>query len=171
MPLVTVDDVRARIVTTLSDAALQDLIADEEAEMERRYGVTGDGTTAVAETVTAYGGMLFLSRPIASITSVAEYSDLSGTATTLAASSYLAWPGEGRITRLPEGTDWGVRMVVTYVPADERPRRRQVLLELIRLSAARMAMKSESDIGSSYTAPDWEAERAKLYARLSYTSV
>jgi hypothetical protein len=172
--LLNVDQVRARITTELSDLELQSLIADEEAELIRRCGAHGDGTTAIVETTTAVGGFLFLSRPFASITSIAEYSDLGGTATTLTTASYMGWPSSGYITRLPVGTDWGARLVVTYVPADDRPLRRQVLLELVRIAVSQEAYKEESFQGFEdsyrYVAPDWEQSRAKQYARLTVRS-
>lgn len=171
MPLLTVDDVRARLTTAISDSALEDVIADEESELIRRCGAHGDGATAITEIATAYGGMVFLSRPIVSVTSVAEYADLGGSATTLAATSYLVWSDGGYITRLPSGTTWGARMVVVYVPQDDRARRRQVLLELIRIAVEQSVFRSETIEGfedkySYVVAQDWQMAREQQYARL-----
>jgi hypothetical protein len=174
MPLLMPSEVRARVPNTLSDSALYDVIAEEEAELVRHFGAHGDGTTAVIETVTAYGGMLFLGRPFVSVSSVAEYSDLGGTATTLTTASYLTWPSGGYLTRLPSGSDWGARVVVTYVPVDDRARRRQVLIELVRIAVNQTAFKEESAQGVEdsyrYIAPDWQQARAQQYARLTVRS-
>ncbi len=172
MPLLTVDEIRARGVSTdLTDDALEDVLADEEAEMIRRCGAHGDGVTAITETATAYGGQLFLNRPIVSVSSVAEYTDLGGTATALAATSYIAWLNEGYITRLPTGATWGVRMVVVYVPANDSALRRQVLIELVRIAVNQSAFRSESFEGfedkySYVAAQDWQHAREQQYARL-----
>jgi hypothetical protein len=72
-------------------------------------------------------------------------------ATTLTSTQYYAYPGQGRITRLSEGTRWGRSVVVTYVPADDRPLRTQVLIELVRQALEQTAMAAESSLANIRT--------------------
>lgn len=172
MSLLAISYLRSKVETALDDTDLQAIIDDEEAEVNRRFGQPGDGSTAVSETLAGGGGELFLSRPFVSISSVSERLSLSSSDVMLTASDYLTWPEQGRITRMTTGRTWGARVVVTYIPVDERPRRRQVLTELVRLTLQQTAMKSESVAGEySYTAPDWDAARQALYQRLKFVGV
>lgn len=172
MSLLTIGYLRSKVETALDDDDLQAIIDDEESEVNRRFGQPGDGTTAVAETLSGGDGELFLSRPFVSISSVSERASLNSSDATLGASDYLTWPEQGRITRMTTGRSWGARVVVIYVPIDERARRRQVLTELVRLTLQQTVMKSESVAGEySYTAPDWDAARQALYQRLKFTSI
>ena len=77
------------------------------------------------------------------------------------------------IERLPEDTTWGDRCVVTYKPADDRLKRAQVIIDLVRLVLERTAMKSENVAGEySYTAPDdWERELRKAMKKLTFQAV
>ena len=161
MSLVTVARARAHIQTDLDDTTLQTIIDDEESELVRRCGAHGDGVTAVTETIAGTnGGALFLSRPFVSITSI------TANGSTIPATYYTAYAGQGQLALLSDGA-WSAPVVVTYVPADDRARRRMVIVELVRVALEQTAMKSESVGGEySYSAPDWEAKRAALYRRL-----
>lgn len=172
MPLVTVADVRRKVQTDLDDTDLLDIITDEENEVIRRCGAHGDGVTAVTE---VYDGRervnLFLRRPAVSVSSVTTAAKGGGTASAVSATSYQVWDNEGRIEHL--GGSWGSGIVtVTYVPVDDQARRRQVIVELVRLAVEQTAMKSESVGGEySYQAPDWEQQRARLYRRLGFMGI
>jgi hypothetical protein len=97
---------------------------------------------------------------------------LGGSATTLTVTQYHVKTDQGRLIRLPEGTYWGCAIAVTYVPADDRPLREQVLIDLVRLTLERTAMQGESVAGEySYTAADWEAQRRTLYRKLEFPSI
>lgn len=158
MTLVTPNDVRIRVQTSKSDADLQDLINDEEAEVFRRYGPHADGELSVTETHEGGARSIFLHRPIVSVTSVTD----NGTSTT----GYTVYASQGRVLAGSDGR-WGGPVVVTYVPQDDRARRRSVIIELVRLALEQTAMRSESVAGEySYQAPDWEVARAKLYRRI-----
>jgi hypothetical protein len=171
--LVTVADVRRTVQTDIDDADLQDLISDEEAEVVRRFGAHGDGTSSVTETYPGDNQInLYLRRPAVSVSQITVADKGGGTPATLSASSYQLWGSQGRIEYL--AGSWGDRIVnVTYVPIDDRSRRRRVIVELVRLALEQTAMKAESVAGEySYTAPEsWEAARASLYRRLSYMEV
>jgi hypothetical protein len=178
--LATLNDVRALVEAAIdiADVDLQAIIDREEAEMVAKFGAHGDGTTAVTEVVPRVNGMAFLSRPAVSVTSVAEAAYPGGTATTLAASAYYAWVAEGRIQFYPGGVlltanDDRTTLTVIYVPKDDRPRRRAILIELVRLAVERRAERSRtakagaSEVLLSQTFVDFERERARLYRRLA----
>ena len=173
MSLLTVDALRAHVNTGADDVDLQTIIDHEEAEIVSRYGAHYvDGSTAIVEVTEGGGCSLYLKRRIQSITSITEASALGGAATTLTTTQYYAYAGQGRIVRLAEGTRWGRAVVVTYVPADDRPLRIQVLVELCRQALEQTAMAAESVAGEySFTAPDWEKQRRRLYKRLEFASI
>lgn len=157
MALLSVGDARALIATSLSDADLGAVIDREEARMVARLGAHGDGATTSVALVSAVAGWIFLPRPAASVTSVDG-----------ATSGHTVYSRQGRIYRAGAEGD----VTVIYVPADDRDARRQALIDLVRLSLQRTAMRAESVAGEySYQAPDWEAERAAIYRRLMFTSV
>ncbi len=161
MSLLTLAEARALVKTSLTDPELQAVIGREEDEIIRLYGAHYvDGTTTVSETLEGGGASLFLRRPILSVSSVTE------DGATRASADYRLWGGQGRIERLPKGAVWGEVITVAYVPQDDNSRRKAALIDLVRLAVERTALKSESIAGEySYTAPDWDAERAKLLRR------
>jgi hypothetical protein len=171
--LLTVDQALALIATEVTLPDVQAVINREEAELVARYGAHYvDGATTITETPRGGGCNLYLKRRIGSVSSISEAASLDTTPTALASTAYYVWAGQGRITRLPEGTAWGRRVSVVYVPADDRELRRQVLLELVRLALEQTAMAKESVGGAySYEAPEWESARRKLYKRLEFASI
>lgn len=172
--LVTVASVRAQIQTGLNDTDLQDVIDCEEAEVIRRFGAhySTAGNPAVAATVSetvegrpagsrAYRQSLYFRRKLTEITKVVE------DGVDLEADDYRLWGGQGRIERLPAGLTWGEVVTVTYIPEDDNGIRRAAIIDLVRIALGRTAMKSESVGGEfSYTAPDWDAARKNILARI-----
>ncbi|MBP7572064.1 MAG: hypothetical protein KBA95_18565 [Acidobacteria bacterium] len=161
MALLTLDACRALIETDRTDAELSAIIDREESALVRKLGPHGDGITPVTATIYPVGGALFLPRPAVSVTSVGGVA-WAATGLTLVA-------GEGRIA----GGAWSAGVLVVYVPADDRDERTAALIDLVRLTLERRAMKGESVAGEhSYSAPQsWEAERASIYRRLIYASM
>ena len=150
MSLVTTADVRALINTPLSDANLQTVIDRIEAQIVERIGEpqTDAYATTIAKTLRGEGYYLFMTTEIYAIVSVTEDLNL------LTSDQYQTWGG-GVIERLPSETYWGDRTVVVYKPADDRKKRTQVIIDLVRLVLERTAMKSENIAGEYlYTAPD-----------------
>lgn len=169
MNLLTVAALRAQVQTGLDDTQLSALIAREEAEVIARYGPHYDGT-AITEQCDGGANTIYLKRRISSVSAVTEAQQLGGAMSNV--SSYHVWPGQGRITRLPEGTRWGRLVTVSYVPQDDSALRIQVLVELCRLAIEQTTLRSESVAGEySYQAPDWVRERARLYKRLEFPAI
>lgn len=180
MSLVSIAELRAKVPSDLDDTQLQSIIDNEESELVRRFGPHGDGTTAITEGPKPGGERnVYVSRPIVSISSITEAVYLGDTPETVDSTTYYAWKDEGRIERLPSGSQtWGRAVTVTYVPSDDRALRKQVIIELCRLALSQTTLKSESIAGEySYTtlADDssggWEATRARQYRRLGYWEV
>jgi hypothetical protein len=179
----SVAELRAVVNTGLDDTRLGTIIDREELEISRRLGAASDGTTtSVVETKPGGWANVYTRRPIVSVTQVREQQFLGGSFAVLAATQYYVWTDEGRIERLPaitggalawsSGGAWGPLIEVTYVPSDDRERRKLAIIEFVRIALERTAMKSESVAGEySYTAPEWDALRATLYRSLGFWEV
>lgn len=168
MSLVSPAQVKALINTTLSDANLQTVIDRVEAQITEKIGApqTDAMDVQVVRTVRGEGSNLFMPTEIHSVVSIVEDD------TALDDDEYQVWHG-GVIERFTLGSYWGDRCVVTYKPADDRLKRAQVIIDLVRLVLERTAMKSESIAGEySFTAPDnWDAEFHKTMKRLMFQAV
>ena len=166
--LVSPTDVKALINTALSDVDLQKVIDRVEAQVAARIGApqTDGLETQVARTVRGEGCNLFLPTEINSVVSIVE-DDIE-----LTEDEYRIWSA-GVIERLPINASWGDRIVVTYKPVDDRLKRTEVIIDLVRLVIEHTAMKSESVAGEySYTAPEnWEAEFRRAMKRLTFQAV
>ncbi len=166
--LVSPADVKALVNTSMLDATLQTVIDRVEAQITERIGAPQvDGyITEITKTLRGEGCSLFLPTEIYAVVSIVEDT------VTLDTDQYQTWGG-GVIERLPEGSIWGDRCVVTYKPADDRAKRSQVIIDLVRLVIERTAMKSENIAGEySYTAPNnWDAEFRKAIKRLTFQAV
>jgi hypothetical protein len=166
--LVSTANVKALINTSLSDANLQDVIDRVEAQITERIGEpqTDAYATTITKTLRGEGYYLFMPTEIYVVVSVTEDLNL------LTSDQYQLWAG-GVIERLPSESYWGDRTVVVYKPTDDRKRRAQVIVDLVRLVLERTAMKSENIGGEySYTAPDdWDAEFRKAMRRLMFKAV
>lgn len=170
MSLVTAETARKQINTSMSDDDLQEIIDRIESLITARIGApwTDDSTpSSVVKTLRGEGPSLFLPTGIYQVTSIVEDT------VTLDADEYRVWGNGGVIERLPLESNWGTVCVLTYKPMDDRFKRIPVIIDLVRLTLERTAMKSES-VGSeySYTAPDdWDAEFRKAMKRLRFVAL
>jgi len=168
MSLVSPAEARALINTSLSDENLQTIIDRVEAQITEKIGEPqNDGhTIEVSKVLRGEGSNLFMPTEIYTVTRIVEDDVL------LDADEYQTWHG-GVIERLPAGTYWGNRCEVDYKPTDDRLKRAQVIVDLVRLTLERTALKAESVAGEySYTAPDnWDVEFRKAMKRLMFKAV
>ena len=168
--LVTPADVKALINTSMTDPNLQKVIDRVEAQITARIGApqTDAYETEIVKTMRGDedGLYLFMPTEIYSVTSIVEDT------IALTSDQYQTWAG-GVIERLPEGSHWGDRCVVTYKPTDDRLVRAEVIIDLVRIVLERTAMKSESITSEySYTAPDnWDAEFRKAMKKLMFKAL
>lgn len=169
MSLVLAADAKKFINTSLADEDLQAVIDRIESQITERIGApqTDGYTTTVTKTLRGEGFCLYMPTEIYAVVSVTEDTN------ELTSDEYQTWAG-GVIERLPVNClAWGKRVTVVYKPVDDRKKRTQVILDLLRLTLERTAMKSESIAGEySYTAPnDWDDEFRKAMKRLMFKAV
>jgi hypothetical protein len=163
MSLTSVDEVRALVKTPLSDADLQALIDRIEVEITRRIGPQQDDEMTVTHTVIGYGcgDTFFLPGEAAEIVSVEEDNIVLGK------DEYRYYAG-GALERLG-ARHWFGQVEVVYKPIDDRAARKQAVIDLVRLTLQRTAMKSEDVAGEySYQAPVWDAEALLILRRMVF---
>jgi hypothetical protein len=173
MTLLTVDELREHVTTSLGDDALQRLLDDAEAAITAYAGEVG----AAVEIVSGGSPTLTVGRPIESITSVRER-DGWQTPTTLATDDYEQI-GPFVLGRLRYGTNsaptWRGPVRVTYAPVDDTATREIVQLELVKLAISfNPALASETVgawtqtfVSSQKTYPE---QRGDILARLRYVA-
>lgn len=168
MSLVTPALAKKLINTSIADADLQTIIDRVEAQITEKIGApqTNEFATQLVRTVRGEGENLYMPTEIYSVVSIVE------DGVTLETDEYQTWAG-GVIERLPVGSLWGDRCTVTYKPADDRSKRSQVIIDMVRLVIERTAMQHESVAGEySYDAPDnWDAEFNRAMKRLTFKAV
>lgn len=171
MSLVTTDELTDRVETALGDIALQSLLDNIEAEIVGWIGaVYVDEETPITEEHYDNGGRhLYLKRKVSSVETVTEYASISDDGRALTQNyDYSVRAASGMLERVG---NWGWKVIVEYVPRDDRAKWREAIIDLARLDIARMPMSSEAIQGEmSYTAPaNWEHERARIIHRLMFT--
>lgn len=170
MPLVTAATAKKQINTPLGDEDLQEIIDRIESEITARIGApwTNDSTpSTVVKTLRGEGPSLFLPTGIYLVTSIVE------DGATLDAEEYRVWGNGGVLERLPVESNWGRVCVVTYKPMNDRFKRIPVVIDLLRLTLERTAMKSENIAGEySFTAPDdWDDMFRRAMKRLQFRAL
>jgi hypothetical protein len=147
--MLTVDEARALITTSLSDPDLADIIAREEAWLSRRIGpLEGERV----ETFVSSDGdeVLRLTRPTLDV----ALEDDSGEVTFF---SLRGWAD-----LIPDGISWRGDVLATYTPSDSLEVRR-ALVTLVRLTVQETTFAQEAAAGYSVAA-DSARERAMRYA-------
>jgi len=166
--LVSPENVKVLVNTSLSDLNLQTVIDRVEAQIVERIGEpqTDGMATTITKIMRGEGYYLFMPTEIYAVVSIVEDGN------TLTGDEYQTWAG-GVIERLPNESYWGDRMTVVYKPVDDRKKRSQVIIDLVRLVLERTAMKSENIAGEySYTAPDnWDVEFRSAMRRLMFKAI
>lgn len=172
MSVLTVSELRTRVETAVTDGSLQALIDRIEAEIAGRIGAAyTDDETIITEEHRGDGRNLYLKRKVLTIDTVTEYSSMEATGVTLTENDdFITWSSRGMLERFG---NWGWRVIVEYVPTDDRIKWKEAVIDVARIDLARTPMQSESVAGEmSYTAPaNWEYEREKALRRLMFTEV
>lgn len=174
MTLLTVDQFREHVETSLVDDAIQRLLDDAEAEIIRYAGDLG----SVTELIDGGSSRLVLSRRAGSVTSVTE---TSGTTTTTLDADDWRLRSAYVLERLNTGTNprwtWSRFATVTYVAADDTDTRAVVQLELVKIAIARNPGLAAQTIGAwteqyvNNSAWNPDLERASILARLLDPSI
>lgn len=177
--LVSTDEVRALVDTGLTDAELQAVIDRVESEITDEIGAPyGDGVT-ITETLKGGGRNLYLKRPVSSVSSVTEYASLSDTTGNALTENeqFFVWGNQGRLERISAiygDILWSRVVKVVYAPADQREKRKGVIIDLVRIVISRSAYFQESVGGEyAYMAPSnwWESEKRRVMKRIRFTNV
>jgi len=170
MSLFTIAQLRAHVITDLTDDALQDLLDDAEAAIIERHGELETQTDTFDGEINATA--LFLKRKAQSITTVTEeirtgddYDE-----TILDSTDYkLRYDGRV-IERLTSGVNsrrtWGDVVTVIYVPVDEEAQRKRMAVDLVKLSLHYNALQSESVGDYKTVSVDYEKSREQILSRL-----
>jgi len=171
MAILTVEEFRAFVTTTLSDAAIQILL---DAAEELIVGFAGDDATAT-ELIDGGHRRLALQRRASSITSITETPWNSTVVTTLAASDYRLRAEGYVIERLSTGTNprsyWSGLVTVTFDPDGTDALRKAVQLDLVKLDInldTNLRSHTIGDFSETFandSSPD--SLRADILARLS----
>lgn len=172
MSLVTIAHCRALIDAPIADGRLQEIIDREEAYIIDKIGAPYISSSAPQITEILRGGCasVFTKRRIDNVVSVTDYTLLSSTTGTalIEGTTFFLFAGQGRIQRLG-ATAFGERVDIIYIPRDEREKRRQCIIDLVRLSLARPALQSES-VGGEFdyeSLDNYEGERQNIMRRLT----
>jgi hypothetical protein len=173
-----IDRVKERFKPELGDPELQELIAEADAEIVRRYGLAaGDESGDESITVTFAGGSssLFPARPISNAQDV-EVVEIDGDIEIeLDPSDYRLWHNGRRVERLGTGpnarTRWASLVEITYVPSNNTLQRDEVILKLVKLSLDYEGVTRDSIDGYSTTFADFTKERESLLASLAPSRV
>lgn len=156
--VMTVNEMRDHVETDLVDSALTRILTAEDKVIDKRLG----DLAAVTETYLASGlEFLFVKRPIATITSIAERRSETDDPTVLDADDYRQL-GNRRLRRLTSGTNpatyWGEEVIVVYDPVNRQEIRDRTLIDLVKLNVEFRGLDKEK-VG------DWEGEQQKYQDR------
>ena len=173
--IITVADLREHVETDLPEAAVQRLIDEADQLVVDAYGAHGPAT----QTDDLYGDAgseyVFPHRVVDAITTVTEHSSET-TSKVIDPTDYRVLNGGTTLLRLRNGTNpsigWPYRVVVAYVISTaENPRRRGVVIDLVRLAAVHTGLRSERAGDYSAQSVDYETERGKILGRLGGVNV
>lgn len=165
MALVLPADVRAHFETDLSDAALQRLIDDADQLIVKRFGPHASSGAINVEVFSEFSDVLYLTRPIAAVTSVTE-TKINGTQTALVPADYRIELGGSRLRRSTTPGFWEYRVNILYTPVSDDKLRTRIELDLVKLAARYNAARTENVGDYAATEVDYEAERENLVAPL-----
>lgn len=174
--IITVADLREHVETDLPESAIQRLIDDADQLVIDTYGAHGPAVQTDDLYVDDGSEYVFPQRPVDAVTTVTEYTSET-TSKVLDPTDYRLLHNGQSMLRLRNGTNpavgWGYRVVVAYViTTAENPRRRGVVIDLVRLSINHSSgLRSERAGDYSVSYGNSEKERSKILRRLGGVNV
>ncbi len=173
--IITVAELRENVETDLPESAIQRLIDDADQLVVAAYGANGGATQTDDLAVDPSNTLIFPSRPIDAVTTVTEYTSET-LSTTLDLTDYRVGHDGQSLLRLTGGSNpaasWPYRVVVVYVVATtDSPRRRGVVIDLVRLATGHTGLRSQRAGDYSEQSVDYETERSKILGRLGRMGV
>ena len=173
MSLLSTADLTPIVDAPVTEAELQIIIDRVEAEITGEIGPPFDDSEPPELVETVYGGgeCVFVKRPIGNIVSITSKANAGATAVAWSASDYFSMADAGMIEKA-SGV-WPRYVTITYVPRDEREKRKQAIIDLVRIVLSHSALQTESVSGEySFTAPPhWEDEKRKVMRRLTFQAL
>lgn len=171
MALITASDLRARVETDLTDAALGDVIDAEAALVVKRYGPDYAGGAGGDQTLqydlSSPSDEVWLPRIAQTLTSVDEIRTDGSTISRTVDTDVGLWR-DGRSVRVLGLAGWSTRRVeVVFTPADDDAERKQVLVDLCKLSLVYNGLSSMRVPGVTMNSLDYERERERILRRLA----
>lgn len=154
MALLTIEQFRKFVATSLEDDELEVLLDAAESAITALYGPVGG---PVEETSDGGQTYIFLRRRASAITGIVE-TDID-VDTTLAADDWRLRDDGVSVRRLWNGTNarewWGYPVVVTYTPADDLADRKRIQLKLVELDLNNTPGVTSERIG------EWEEQHSE----------
>lgn len=175
MSTLSVAELQAQIETDLDSSTLTQIIDAVERDIQEWAGATAAEVQEFDETDLI--AVIRLPIQAASITSIVEYTDAehAPTKTTLASNDYELSTDGWEVRRKSTGTNardtWGWHLVVTYAPATDTARRKQVAIQLARLEITHSGYGSERIGDWSAQGRELRKERAEILSRLDESLV
>ena len=166
----SVAQLQAQVETDLDTTTLQQIIDSVERDIDEYVGPTAafvyefDGVELVE--------VLRLPVQAASIATIVEFTgpESEPTNTTLAADDYELSSDKWHLRRLSDGTNprstWSWHLVVTFAPADDTARRKQVAIQLSRLEIVHSGYSAERIGDWSASRDDYRKEHVSILRRL-----
>lgn len=160
-----IDRLKGRIETDLDDAELDSMISSVQDEIDQRYG----SIASVDIHQTGYRRFLVFSKPIDSITSIAEV-EADDTEIVLSANDYRIRDDGRSVERLQTGDnardEWGRLVHIVYVPQSNQSQRDEITIKLCILDIQYNGLSNESAGDYRMTSKQYKKERAALLDEL-----
>lgn len=176
--LVSLADARALIQTDVADSGLQLLLDAAEQQIVNRWGPNYPGPVTITKERTDYSletldWLYYTERPIETVTTITEVfgDEYSETSQVLSPNDYRIFYGGRALQRLGNGTNqrwlWGHRVTLVYVPLDDTLRRKEIIIELVRLALRHSGVRAQSEGNIAETSyEDYSKERSDLVGSL-----
>ena len=169
--IITVAELKENVETTLAEGAIQRLIDDADQTVVDAYGAHGPAVQTDDLRAGPDDRFLFPHRPIALVTTVTEYVDETNL-TVLDPTDYRVLNKGTTLERITSGVNvrnsWGFRTLVEYViSSDSNPRRRGVVIDLVRLAINNPGGITRERAGDySVEHGSYEEQQGKILGRL-----
>lgn len=168
--LLDTDAIREHVETDLSDTALQQLIDDAEAEIVTKFGAHSETGEIVEEHVVMDGERWIYPRRVldpALPVTITRQEFGSSDVTIADEAEYALSATTGGIRLLATGPWAGQLVTIEYTARTDAPRRKRVLIDLVRLALRYDAARNTSmgDMSVSHVA--YQQERNQILASLS----
>jgi hypothetical protein len=175
MSTLSVAELQAQVETDLSDTTLQLIIDAVERDIEEYVGPTSGQVAEFDNTILL--NEIRLPVQASAITTIVEYTDAESepTETSLETDDFDLSDDGWFLRRLSSGTNardtWGWHVVVTFTPADDTNRRKQVAVQLARMEITHTGYDTERSGDWSAKTRDLAKERSRILRRLDMSLI